>query len=71
VHSSDADRGQLENLRDIFRRHQGSCRTRLHIVIPQQCTAVIRLPDSCQVAPSEALSMEVKGLLGYNAVIFE
>ncbi len=61
----------LERLKEVLLRHRGSCRSRLHIVLPDLCTTVLRLPESCQLSPTEGLSLEVEGLLGYNAVSFE
>ncbi len=71
VLSADLDTARLESLKGILQRHHGDCQTRLHIVLPDLCTAVVKLPQECHVAPTEGLSMEVEDLLGYNAVTFE
>ena len=65
------DPARLEVLKEIMQRHHGGCRSLLRIVLPDVCTAVLRLPESCNVVPTEALSLEVEHLLGYNAVSFE
>ena len=52
-------------------RYQGGCQTTLQIVLPDLCTTVLRLPQQYYVTPTEGLALEVKGLLGYNAVTFE
>jgi len=65
------DASRLESLKEILQRHQGSCRSRLHLVLPEICTTVLRLPESCRLSPTEGLSLEVESLLGYNAVSFE
>jgi DNA polymerase-3 subunit alpha len=64
------DKSELESLKDVLQKHNGTCHTRLHINIPEGVTAVIKL-DDIRVAPTEALSMDVNRLLGYNAVTFE
>ena len=69
--SAEFDASRLDSLKEIMMRHHGSCQTRLHIVLPDLCTAVVRLPRECSVAPTEGLSVEVENLLGYNAVTFE
>jgi DNA polymerase-3 subunit alpha len=64
-------RQQLEALKGIIGRYPGSCKSFLHIVLPEELKTTINLPDSCKVAASEELSLEVKNLFGYNAVSFE
>ncbi len=65
------DSSRLESLKGIMLRHQGRCHTALHMVLPDLCTAVMNLPTQYYVSPTEGLSLEVEGLLGYNAVTFE
>ncbi len=65
------ERDHLESLKMILGRHQGPCRSLLHIVIPEQSRTTIKLPESCKVAATADLAAEVKSLLGYNAVSFE
>ncbi len=67
---ADMDPARLTGLRDLLGRHRGSCPSVIHVVIPDLCTAVVPLSENFRVAPTESLSMEVKGLLGYNAVTF-
>jgi DNA polymerase-3 subunit alpha len=71
IRGDRVDPSRLESLKEILQRHQGGCRSRLHLVIPDLCTTVLRLPESCRLAPTEGLSLEVEHLLGYNAVSFE
>jgi DNA polymerase III subunit alpha len=65
------ERDRLESLKEIIGRYRGNCRAYLRFVIPGECSATINLPDSCMVAASEDLSLEVQGLFGYNATSFE
>lgn len=71
IRGDQVDPSRLESLKEVLQRHQGGCRSRLHLVLPDLCTAVLRLPESCHLAATEGLSLEVEGLLGYNAVSFE
>jgi DNA polymerase-3 subunit alpha len=71
LNSAEFDSARLQSLKEIMLRHHGSCQARLEIVLPDLCTAVVRLPKECSVAPTEGLSVEVENLLGYNAVSFE
>jgi DNA polymerase III subunit alpha len=71
VSAQDLERQQLESLKAIISRYQGTCQARLHIVIPDKCKTTIRLADSYLVAPSEELSREVNGLFGHGTVSFE
>ncbi len=64
-------REQLESLKEIISRHQGSCRTFLHLDLPPTTRTTINLPASCAVEASENLLMEVRNLFGYNAATFE
>ncbi|WP_243371734.1 DNA polymerase III subunit alpha [Geotalea sp. SG265] len=68
---SGVAREQLESLKGIIKRYPGACRSYLHIVIPEQSRTTINLPDTCMLSASEDLSLEVKNLLGYNAVSFD
>jgi DNA polymerase-3 subunit alpha len=65
------ERDRLESLKEIIGRYRGNCRVYLRLVIPGECSATINLPDSCMVAASEDLSLEVQSLFGYNATSFE
>jgi DNA polymerase III subunit alpha len=71
VTAAGLEREQLESLKGILDRHQGPCRSLLHIVIPEKSRTTIKLPESCRVAACEELAVEVKKLFGYNAVSFE
>jgi DNA polymerase-3 subunit alpha len=65
------ERRQLEELKGIFVRYRGSCQALLHINIQDTVNTTIRLPENCTLLASEELMVEVKNLLGYNAVSFE
>ncbi|AJE03771.1 DNA polymerase III subunit alpha [Geobacter pickeringii] len=65
------ERSRLESLRGIIARYPGGCRAAVAIEVPEQFRTVIAPADSCTVAPSEEMVMEVKHLFGYNAVSFE
>lgn len=71
INSSVLDSAMLVSLKEIMLRYQGGCQSTLQIVLPDLCTAVLRLPQQYSVAPTEGLSLEVEALLGYNAVTFE
>jgi DNA polymerase-3 subunit alpha len=63
-------RDQLESLKDIICRYRGSCKTYVHMIIPERIRTTIRLPESYSVQASEDLTLEVERLLGYNATTF-
>jgi DNA polymerase-3 subunit alpha len=62
------ERDQLHRMHDLLRRHPGTCRAYMYIVIPDQSETIVQLPEHFRLAPSEALNREIKGLLGYDAV---
>ncbi|MBF0227129.1 MAG: DNA polymerase III subunit alpha [Desulfobacterales bacterium] len=72
VHLSlDASKTQketLKELQEIFKHHQGSCRTYLHIMIPKESEVIIALPDEIKLKSSSLLRDEVNTLLGYQSV---
>lgn len=57
-------RNQLEELRTILGRHQGECRTYIHLVSGPECETVIRLADSLRVKPNPRLLDEVNRCFG-------
>ena len=71
IRGEEFDDLRMESLKTLMLRYKGGCRTKLHIILPDLCTAVVRLPEEYSVTPTEGLSLEVEGLLGYNAVSFE
>jgi DNA polymerase III subunit alpha len=71
VTAAGVERDQLESLKEILGRHQGPCRSLLHIVLPEKSRTTIRLPETWKVAASDDLALEVRNLFGYNAVTFE
>lgn len=67
----DVARQQLESLKKIIKRYPGGCRSYLHVVIGGESKTTISLPETFMLSASEELSLEVKNLLGYNAVSFD
>jgi DNA polymerase-3 subunit alpha len=62
---------QLEPLKEIIRRHQGSVPVEIQFVIPQRSRSTLQLAESMNVAASDDLRLEVERLFGYNAASFE
>jgi DNA polymerase-3 subunit alpha len=62
---------QLQSLKGVICRHQGSCQTILTMETPGQWEALIRLPEQFTVTPTERLAAEARSIFGYNAVVFE
>jgi DNA polymerase-3 subunit alpha len=57
----------LEKLKDIFRRHPGSCRGYVHLLNPEKTETVIALSDATRLKAGSSLIREANRLLGYNA----
>ncbi len=55
---------QLLRLRETLAQFRGSCPAYLHVIVPGKSEAVIELPESLRVAPSEAMLDAVEKLLG-------
>jgi len=62
------ERGILEKLHDILKRHPGSCQAFIHLREDENNEVVIELPDSLTVKAGVALTCDVQELLGYPAV---
>ncbi|MFC1489263.1 DNA polymerase III subunit alpha [Thermodesulfobacteriota bacterium] len=62
------ERALLTELRDIFRRHPGSCHAYLHLLNPDKTETIIALPDSLKLKAGSALTQDVNRLLGYPSV---
>jgi len=58
----------LQQLKAILAKHPGSCPAYLHLMTPESSDIIIAVPESIQLRAGEALSREVNGFLGYNAV---
>ncbi|HLO24950.1 MAG TPA: DNA polymerase III subunit alpha, partial [Geobacteraceae bacterium] len=69
--TSGLEREALEALKGVIGRHRGECRVCLRFELPERLAVTVNLPVSYAVAAREDLSLEVEGLLGYNAVSFE
>jgi DNA polymerase-3 subunit alpha len=71
LNAQATDRGQLEALREIMGRYNGTCQALLHIDIPETCRATIPLAENFRVAASDELALAVEKLVGYRAIRFE
>ncbi len=57
----------LEKLKDILKRHPGSCRGYVHLLNPEKTETVIALSDATRLKAGSSLIREANRLLGYNA----
>ncbi len=55
---------QLVQLRETLSQHRGSCPAYLHLIVPGRSEAVIELPESLRVVPSEAMLDAVERIFG-------
>jgi DNA polymerase-3 subunit alpha len=55
---------QLVLLRETLSQHRGSCPAYLHVIVPGRSEAVIELPESLRVVPSEAMLDAVEKIFG-------
>ena len=58
----------LVKLRDILKKHPGSCEAYLDLNIPGKSEVIIALPPDIRLKPGPALTREVNSFLGYDAV---
>lgn len=65
---SNTDKTSLIQLHKIFQRHPGSCQGYVHLLSPGKTETVIALSDTLKLRAGRALTREVNGLIGYNAV---
>ncbi|RLA85858.1 MAG: DNA polymerase III subunit alpha [Deltaproteobacteria bacterium] len=70
IKAEGLDRGQLEALKELFRRNQGPCETFLHLISPKK-EVVIRLPEDFRLNPTEDLNRQMESLLGPTAFVVE
>ncbi len=69
--SKDLDQRRLTALKDLMKRHRGSCEALLHVVNPPHTETVISLPEDCRVAANERIVRAAEKLFGYSVVTFE
>jgi len=55
---------RLVRLRETLTQHPGSCPAYLHLIVPGRSEAVIELPESLRVVPSEAMLDAVEKIFG-------
>jgi len=63
-----AEKDLFVKLYDIFKKHPGSCQAYVHLRDPEKTETVLALPDNIKLKAGLALTSEVNGFLGYNAV---
>ncbi len=68
VDTKRTDKIVLEKLRDVVKRFPGDCSGWLHLKMEEEVEAVIAMSDDWRIQPGDALSREIKALLGYAAV---
>lgn len=68
IDTTRTDPELLARLRDLVRRYPGDCSGWLHLKMEENVETIIAMSDQWRIQPSEALSREVKALLGYPAV---
>ena len=67
----DITRTQRElffKLKEILKKHPGSCRAYVHLLNPDQTETIIALSNSIKLRVGLPLTRAVNGFLGYNAV---
>jgi DNA polymerase-3 subunit alpha len=62
------DRDALRKLHDILKRYPGTSRAYLHLISPEKTDSIIELPDALKLKVSPALTREIQGLFGYQAL---
>jgi len=62
------DRGMLEKLHGILKKHPGACQAYLHLLNPKTAETVIALPKTLRLKPDALLHDEVSGQLGKDGV---
>jgi DNA polymerase-3 subunit alpha len=65
---SRMENGDLEQLKELLRRHNGNSVTYLHVNLEDGREAVLLLGDDYRVAPTESFVAEVETLLAPNSV---
>jgi DNA polymerase-3 subunit alpha len=65
---SDTDRPLLEHLCSIFKNHPGTCDTYIHLKGTENVEAVIALPETLKLKPSDALKRDVTAVAGDHVI---
>ncbi|CAB5111187.1 DNA polymerase III alpha subunit (EC [Olavius algarvensis associated proteobacterium Delta 3] len=65
---SRTTRETLSDLNSILRRHPGSSRAFINLILPETAQTMIELPEELRIQPGPTLSRDVNGLVGYPAV---
>jgi DNA polymerase-3 subunit alpha len=65
---SETDRQLLEQLCSIFKKHPGTCDAYIHLKDSENVEAVIALPDTLKLKPSDALKRDVTALVGHHVI---
>jgi DNA polymerase III subunit alpha len=60
---------QLVALRDTLSQHRGTCPAYLHVIVPGRSEAVIELPETLRVVPSEAMLDAVERIFGTGVAV--
>jgi hypothetical protein len=60
----------LTTLEKLLRQFPGSCRTSLHLEIPQRSETVLELPEEYKVAADETLLARIEQLFGERVAVF-
>ncbi|MBF6561050.1 MAG: hypothetical protein IVW56_12230, partial [Candidatus Binataceae bacterium] len=63
------ENGEMEQLKELLRRHRGTSITYLHLGFAEGHEAVFLLGDGYRVAPTETFVAEVEGLLAAGSVV--
>jgi DNA polymerase-3 subunit alpha len=58
----------LVKLKEIFKKHPGSCSAYIHLLNPEKTETIIALSNSMKLRAGLPLTREVNRFLGYNAV---
>jgi DNA polymerase-3 subunit alpha len=64
LEATDSSPERLNELKELFRHHQGPSRVMMHIVIPERTETVISLPDSMRVRPDPGLIEQLERMFG-------
>lgn len=68
VDPEKTDRNSLERVHQALKRYPGPCRGFVHICLTDQAEAVISMAEGLRVRYCDAMTREVNGILGDNAV---
>ena len=65
---SRTDRKLLSGLKDVLKKHPGSCKGYIHMHSDEKVETTIEIPDTLKLKAGLPLTRDVTGLLGYNAI---